>query len=288
MKRKSVIGISLLVTVLMVGSAFSVKDLERRKEGGRAYKHSGGHWMERLDLSQEQREQVKEQRLAFYKAVLDEENQVGELRAKKRTILSGDPVDKNKLYACLTELNQLQVQIQKERISHHQDIRSLLTEEQRIVFDVHNHHGKKHGKPGKGEFHRGKEKGMAGNREGAHLSKKSHQQKGFHHGCLFESDQFSADQKELLKASRLELMKNSLPLKNKLNELRASMKSELSLESVNMKKVEKLIDQQGEIRLALAKQKADHQLAVHSVLTKEQRMLHNNRNRGRHGKPGRW
>jgi len=275
MKRKSIIGISLLITVLMVGSGFSPKDIERRKGGDRVHRNTGVHWMEKLDLTQEQQEQVKVQRMAFYKAVLDEENQLRELRAKQQTILTGDAVNKSKLYDCLTEMNQLQVDIQKERMSHHQDIRKILTENQRIVFDVYHHQGKKYGKPGKGEIHRGREKGWPGNRENTHFSKKSPHHKGAHHNRLCESDQFSTEQKEELKASRLELMKKALPLKNRLNELRASMQSELSLESVNMKKVEKLIAQQGEIRLALAKQKADHQLAVHSVLTPEQRVLFN-------------
>lgn len=64
MKRTSIAGISLLITILMVGSAFSLKNVERRNGCDRLQNKPIGHWVEKLDLTLEQQEQVKVYRIA--------------------------------------------------------------------------------------------------------------------------------------------------------------------------------------------------------------------------------
>lgn len=92
--------------------------------------------MKRLDLSDEQQEQIKEIHLNGQKAMLPLRNQLREEQAKLRTLTTSDSYDENAVKQTIDSIAKIQANMMMERVGHHQEIRTLLTDEQRIKFDT--------------------------------------------------------------------------------------------------------------------------------------------------------
>lgn len=87
------------------------------------------------DLTPEQDAKIKELRVDLLKKVNDLQNQLNELRAKKHTLMTTDKADLNAINSIIDQMTSIQNKLMKERAKHHQDVRSLLTEEQKVIFD---------------------------------------------------------------------------------------------------------------------------------------------------------
>lgn len=96
------------------------------------------------DLTDAQKEKINNLRTAHLKEMLTFKNQLNEKRAHLKTISTGDNVDENKVYAAIDEIGKLKTEIQKKRFKHRQDVRNVLTDEQKVYFDMHT--GRGHGK----------------------------------------------------------------------------------------------------------------------------------------------
>jgi Spy/CpxP family protein refolding chaperone len=98
-------------------------------------------------------------------------------------------------------------------------------------------------------------------------------------------------QQEELTTLRTEHFKEITPLKNKMAEFKARERTLLSEESVDMKAVEKTIDEQTDLMNTMRKLQTRHQLEAKSILTDEQVMMLQQRRQfarrdGFHGKAG--
>ena len=82
----------------------------------------------------------------------------------------------------------------------------------------------------------------------------------------------SDEQQEELTTLRSEHYKEITPLKNKMAELRARERTLLSEEDVDMKAVEKNIDEQTDLMNKMRKLQTSHQLNMKNILTDEQVM----------------
>lgn len=89
-----------------------------------------------LDLSAEQRDQVKEVRLNNQKGMLPFRNAMQEKNAKLRTLTTADNYDEEAVKELISEIADLRSAMLTMQIAHRQQIRELLTEEQRIKFDT--------------------------------------------------------------------------------------------------------------------------------------------------------
>lgn len=92
--------------------------------------------MKMLDLNDTQREKIQEIHLNGQKNMLSLRNKMGEHRAKLQTLTTGDNYDENAVSELVSEMSELHAEMMLMRISHRQEIRKLLTEEQRIKFDT--------------------------------------------------------------------------------------------------------------------------------------------------------
>jgi len=79
-------------------------------------------------------------------------------------------------------------------------------------------------------------------------------------------------QKEELSALRTEQYKSMKPLRAKMNEIRARERTLLAEETVDLKALDKVIDQQTELMNKIRKEQVRHRLAMKDVLTEEQLM----------------
>jgi Spy/CpxP family protein refolding chaperone len=242
----------------------------------------------RIDnLNDEQKENLKNERIKFQSDIQTEKNQLGELMAKKRTLETTEPINQNNLDKVLTEINAVKTSMAKKRARHQQAVKSYLTDEQVLTFNqfgnrqgMGKHQGRNNGFAcqSKGRNAYGKGQGnMNGKGQG---NKKGGRGQGNFQGQgrrgqgdgKYANSILSDELQAEFKSARLELMKQQQPLNNQLNELRAQYQTLTSGKSADMKKVDKNLDQQANIQLQLAKNQSKHKLAVRSKLNDEQKV----------------
>ena len=112
-----------------------------------------------LDLTEEQQASVADLRTTHLKEMMDLRNKLREKRARLQTLTTGDNYDKNAVESVIDEMGEIHTQLLKERTSHRQDVRNLLTEEQQVLFDARK--GRRMG-PGMGHRRGGRGAGKLG------------------------------------------------------------------------------------------------------------------------------
>lgn len=95
-----------------------------------------------LGLTEEQQEQVKAQKIKSEKQILALENQIREKKARLRTLETADKADLKAINSTIEEIGKLKMEKEKIEAADRQFIRSMLTEEQRLMFDSRD---RKHG-----------------------------------------------------------------------------------------------------------------------------------------------
>ncbi len=98
------------------------------------------------DLTEEQEAKIKELRVDHLKEMKSFRNQMNELRARKRTFMTSDNADLKEINSVIDQMTEIQNQMMKATAKHRQEIRNLLTDEQRIFFDSRPMRGPRHGK----------------------------------------------------------------------------------------------------------------------------------------------
>lgn len=88
------------------------------------------------NLTEEQRDQMKELRLGFLEDLKPLRNQMGELKAEYRSMTTADDVDMKDVNENIDEQADLMASIKKLHASHQQAVRQVLTDEQKLFFDM--------------------------------------------------------------------------------------------------------------------------------------------------------
>jgi Spy/CpxP family protein refolding chaperone len=108
-------------------------------------------------ITEDQKAKIAELRTAHWKAMQDNRNQLAEKRAHLQTLRSAEKPDMNAINKTIDEISTIQSTMMKSSEKHIQDVRNLLTEEQRVHFDQfrgsrgHGNCGRGNGNgPGKG------------------------------------------------------------------------------------------------------------------------------------------
>ena len=96
--------------------------------------HSGYQF---LDLTEDQEDQINHIHLAHMKDVQPLKDEVKINRAKVNALLNNDDPDMKKIVSLVETDGKLLTQIQVKSIEQKINVRSLLTEEQKIIFDAH-------------------------------------------------------------------------------------------------------------------------------------------------------
>jgi len=126
--------LSLIILALLIGGAFAQQGRMQMKD--RPFKGQRFENCPKIpDLTEEQQEQIKKLKTEHMKMVLPLKNQVREKQPQLETVSTGDNVDMNKVNKNIEEIGALKVQMAKKREAHRQEIRKLLTEDQRVFFD---------------------------------------------------------------------------------------------------------------------------------------------------------
>ena len=161
-KINSVIGISAIIIAMFMFSAEimaqEVKEIKVRKTDvkygrnwratertgeharmrafSREEKEPGARLIKMIDLTEEQVEKMKALRLKNQKKSLKVKNELGEKKAKYKTLATDDKVDMKAVNKVIDDIAKLIAKQMKLKAAYHQAIRSELTDNQRIRFDT--------------------------------------------------------------------------------------------------------------------------------------------------------
>ena len=112
--------------------------------------HKKGHIPDIPDLTEEQKEQIKELEINLMKEILPLNNQIGEKEAHLRNLSTEDDADINAIYTSIEDIGKIKIEIMKKEAAFHQGIRKILIIDQRVLFDLG---PKNHEKPPKKSSH---------------------------------------------------------------------------------------------------------------------------------------
>jgi Spy/CpxP family protein refolding chaperone len=124
--------LAIVISSLLIGISLAQPPGKR----GGPQQEGGERFLNRIpDITEEQKEQIKEIKTDHMKEVLPIRNQIDEKQAQLKTLSTADKVDMPKVNKTIEEIGELKVNIAKKRAAHRQGIRNALTEDQRVVFD---------------------------------------------------------------------------------------------------------------------------------------------------------
>jgi len=113
------------------------------------------------DLTQEQENKITALKTQHLKNTQDLRNQLNEKRAHYKTLMTAENPNMGAINNLIDEIAKIKGQLLKAKAAHQQEVRKVLTEDQRVIFDQHislhnrgwknNFHGKRKGQgPGGG------------------------------------------------------------------------------------------------------------------------------------------
>lgn len=100
-----------------------------------------------LNLSAEQKEAFKQGMLATQKQLQPLRNELGELKAHQKTLMTAEKADLNAIDKNIEKMGALEVEMEQIQARQRLEMRAQLTEEQRLKFDFHKHGMMKHDGP---------------------------------------------------------------------------------------------------------------------------------------------
>mgnify|MGYP005839199893 CR=1 FL=1 len=152
-KKSKLVGLLLVVAVMASGNVFSQRmhrnfnqdgmRFNQNSGQGRMWNQQGQRGMLGLDLTEDQMTKVKELRTKNLKEMQPIRNLMQEKKARMRTLTTSETFNQKEVDKVVDEITELTSKQMKLRIAHRQEFRSLLTDEQRVIFDSSPRHGQR-------------------------------------------------------------------------------------------------------------------------------------------------
>lgn len=95
-----------------------------------------GH-ADQLNLTDAQKDAFKQGRMGLEKQLQPLRNELGELKAHQKTLMTAEKPDLNDINKNIDKLGDLKVEMAKIQAKHRLELRAQLTDEQRLKFDNH-------------------------------------------------------------------------------------------------------------------------------------------------------
>ncbi|WP_372752483.1 hypothetical protein [Labilibaculum sp.] len=287
-KAKRSIVVLGLVSLFMCAGFLNVNAQKNRR--------SPNNCTQRIELSDQQKEQMQQTRIKFAIATKDIKNNLAELRVHQHTLMSTDKADLNAIYANVDKISDLNNQLMKEKFAMRMSMRSFLNEEQ--IQMLGEGFGPKQGRnlKGKGRMGNGQAKGDCdgiglgqgqGQGQGSGLGFGRKQAAGYGNqngegrgpnakkAGRFDNNwlNLSDEQKEKMQELQLANREANKVLRFEMEELQLKQKHLLSSQVVDEKLVLKNLDRLSEIKNQLAKKRVDQKMEVRKLLDKDQLVL---------------
>lgn len=150
MKTQRIKKVTVLVVVLLMIGGVNLQAQNRRSysEQDKTQKQYG---MCQIlpDLTEDQETKISALKLSHLKEMNASKNQINELRAKKRTLITADSPDTKAINALIDNITEEQNKVMKANTKHRLDVRNLLTDDQKVYFDSMPMRGHGHGRRGR-------------------------------------------------------------------------------------------------------------------------------------------
>ncbi len=98
------------------------------------------------DLTEEQQNKIDALRVGHLKEMNTFRNQMNELRAKKQTLQTNDNADLKEINSVIDQMTEVHNKMMKTSAQHRQEVRSQLTDEQKVYFDSRPMRGNRNGR----------------------------------------------------------------------------------------------------------------------------------------------
>jgi Spy/CpxP family protein refolding chaperone len=93
------------------------------------------------DLTDDQTAKIKKIKTAYLKDVMQLKNQLAEKKAHQRTLMTVDKPDVAAIDKTIDEIGALKIEMMKKEAKHKVAVRALLTDEQKLAFDMNHSKG---------------------------------------------------------------------------------------------------------------------------------------------------
>ncbi len=135
---------SIAIASMLAGSGSMLAQTASKGEMKRTAIHKEMEHNGIPNLTDEQKAKIKDLHVAQYKETKTLRNQLGELKARQKTLATADNSDLKAINANIDEITKVMNQLMKSKAAFRQQVRALLTDEQKMWFDSHPM-GKNHG-----------------------------------------------------------------------------------------------------------------------------------------------
>ena len=88
------------------------------------------------NLTDDQKQKIDQLNLTFDKNTMQFHNDIREKEAHLHTLLTQDNADTNQINKLIDDIGSLRTKIRKERVATNLKIRGLLTDDQKVAFDM--------------------------------------------------------------------------------------------------------------------------------------------------------
>lgn len=96
-----------------------------------------GRMMAMLDLTDEQQTALTTMRTEHMKQCQPLRNEMNEMRARMHTLQTADKADMKVINQQIELMSDKRTELMKLRATHRQQVRAMLTDDQRVIFDAH-------------------------------------------------------------------------------------------------------------------------------------------------------
>jgi Spy/CpxP family protein refolding chaperone len=146
MKTMKKIAVFTMAIMLMSGtSLFAQNGRNYSKQGNVNYRNQDQVCNRIPDLTEDQQVKIEALRVNHLKERTALRNQTNELRAKKQTLMTSDNADMKEINSVIDQMTELQNKKLKESAQHRQNVRNLLTDDQKVYFDSRPGRGHRNG-----------------------------------------------------------------------------------------------------------------------------------------------
>ena len=155
--KKNILSSSLIIIMMIAAMSMTTTVFAQGRGNGQGMK-KGNQMVQMMskipDLSKEQVQKIKSLQIEMMKQITPLKAELQELKAHLRTLSIAEKVDHEMIDKTIDKIGSLQTKMMKIHAKFRQEIRSVLSDEQRIVFDSMSgkmmgghmgHHGSKKG-----------------------------------------------------------------------------------------------------------------------------------------------
>lgn len=149
MKNVKNVSVLVLLTVLMFSSSIANAQMGNGSKNTKGTQEAFQGMENRIpDLTDKQKTEIKTLRITHMKEVQQLQNQIDIKRAELKALQTQDKVDMDAVNGKISEKAALRTELEKKKASFRQNVRNLLTDEQKIMFDKKMSHHMKGEKAG--------------------------------------------------------------------------------------------------------------------------------------------